>query len=185
MDNFCISWLCDLSLWRLQTSLSLDTLVCNSYYIYLFVPKCARKLSLPLENKDEQWCHGRMQAIKNSQETSTSHKMNVLETNVIERSGSGHRPLLSHAASASVHKCSAGFRGRPGNKFIPQAIRLSGRPEAGKEQEKRGWKRSTRATWYWLNHVPACLVSLRHTAPLTMSQCKRPFYLPPPCASVS
>lgn len=98
------------------------------------------KLSLSLENKDEWSRHGRMQAITNLQERSTSHKMNVLEASVTERSGSGHGPSLSHAAGASVHKCSAGFRGRPGNKFIPQAIRLSGRPEAGKEQEKRGWK---------------------------------------------
>lgn len=85
------------------------------------------QLSLSLENKDEWSCPGRMQAIStNSQETSTSHKMNVLEASVTEGSGSGHGPLLSHAAGASMHKCSAGFRGRPGNKFIPQAIRLSG-----------------------------------------------------------
>lgn len=99
------------------------------------------KPSLSLENKDEWSCPGRMQAIStNSRETSTSHEMNVLEASVTGGSGRGHGPLLSHAAGASAHKCSAGFSGRPGNKFIPQAIRLSGRPEAGKEQEKRGWK---------------------------------------------
>lgn len=79
---------------------------------------CKGNLSLSLENKDEWSHHGRMQAITKSQETSTRHKMNVLEASVTERSGSGHGPLLSHAAGASVHKRSAGFRGRPGNKCI-------------------------------------------------------------------
>lgn len=53
--------------------------------------------------------------------TKTSNKMNVLEASVTKEVAVSTGHCFSHTASASVHKCSAGFRGRAGNKFIPEA----------------------------------------------------------------
>lgn len=54
-------------------------------------------------------------------ETKTSNKMNVLEASVTKEVAVSTGHCFSHAASASVHKCSAGFKGRARNKFIPKA----------------------------------------------------------------